>query len=112
METLIDHTRVQKGQGIDVETCCPSCDAGAVYKYGKVRTGKQRFLCLICGMQFTLDRKRPVLKGKPVCPNCSRPMNIFKLEGEILRFRCSAYPDCKTFKKYRLTEEANELLHS
>jgi transposase-like protein len=112
MEPLTVHKSVQKGQDSDVETCCPSCDAGAVYKYGKVRTGKQRYLCLICGMQFTLGRKRPLLKGKPLCPECSRPMNVFKLEGDILRFRCSAYPECKTHRKYRLTEETDELLHS
>jgi transposase-like protein len=112
METLTNDKSVQKGQGIGIDIFCPSCDASAVYKYGKVRTGKQRYLCLICGMQFTPGRKRPVLKGKPVCPECGRPMNVFKLEGEILRFRCSAYPECKTFRKYRLTEERDELLHS
>jgi transposase-like protein len=112
METLKEHTGEQKGRGIAIETCCPSCEASAVYKYGKVRTGKQRYLCLICGMQFTSGRKKPVLKGTPVCPACGKSMNVFKLEGEVLRFRCSAYPECKTFRKYRLTEERDELLHS
>jgi len=112
METITDYKDVQKGQSSDIEICCPSCETGAVYKYGKAHTGKQKFLCMICGMQFTSGRKKPIIKGKPVCPECNRPMNIFRLDGDILRFRCSAYPECKTFRKYRLTEETNELLHS
>jgi hypothetical protein len=36
-------------------------------------------------------------------------MNVCKLEGNIIRFRCSGYPACKTYKKFIMREET-ELL--
>ncbi|HAM53467.1 MAG TPA: hypothetical protein DCP92_23265 [Nitrospiraceae bacterium] len=35
------------------EIKCPWCESEALYKYGKAWTGKQRFLCMMCGKQFT-----------------------------------------------------------
>lgn len=96
------------------EAKCPSCDSDAVYKYGKIRSGKQRFICLMCGKQFTPESKRLEVKGKPVCPECGKPMHIYKIEGEVIRFRCSGYPECKTFKKFmikEIEEEKDEPLH-
>lgn len=90
---------------------CPDCDSDALYRYGKTKTGKQKFMCLICGKQFTPSAERCSVKGKPFCPSCDKPMHLYKIEGEIIRFRCSGYPECKTFKKYRIQEEGNELLH-
>jgi transposase-like protein len=87
------------------EIKCPSCDGDALYKYGKAWTGKQRYLCIICGRQFTDSSKRGTVKGKPVCPECARPMNLYKIEGDVVRFRCSGYPECRTFKKFRMKEE-------
>ncbi|HAM49274.1 MAG TPA: Insertion element protein [Nitrospiraceae bacterium] len=95
-------TRVGK-QGDDNK--CPSCDSSAIYKYGKVRTGKQRYLCIVCGRQFTDGSKKATVKGKPVCPECGRLMNLYKIDGDVVRFRCSGYPECRTFKKYRMKEE-------
>jgi transposase-like protein len=85
---------------------CPSCAADATYRYGRIKTGKQRYICLMCGKQFILGANKPHTKNKPVCPECKKPMNIYKLEGNIIRFRCSDYPGCKTFKKFTLKEEA------
>ncbi|HCC68866.1 MAG TPA: Insertion element protein [Nitrospiraceae bacterium] len=90
---------------------CPSCDSEAVYKYGKAWTGKQRFLCMMCRKQFTQDSKKVTVKGKPVCPECGKPMHLYKIEGDIIRFRCSWYPECKAYKKFRIKEEKDELLH-
>ncbi|MBI5607111.1 MAG: IS1 family transposase [Deltaproteobacteria bacterium] len=32
---------------------CPDCRADALYRYGRIWTGKQRYICLLCGRQFT-----------------------------------------------------------
>jgi len=87
------------------EIRCPSCDSEALYKYGKIRTGKQRFLCLMCGKQHTEDAKKITAQGKPVCHECGKMMHLYKIEGDLVRFRCSGYPECKTFKKFRMKEE-------
>lgn len=85
---------------------CPLCSANASYRYGRIKTGKQRYKCLICDTQFTPTAMKSPIKGKPVCPECGKLMNIYKLEGDVIRFRCSGYPVCKTFKKFILKEEA------
>ena len=87
------------------ETSCPSCNSEAVYRYGKAGTGKQRFLCIICGKQFTKGSKVSEVKGKPTCQECGKPMHVYKIEGDVIRFRCSGYPDCKHFRKFRMKEE-------
>jgi len=84
---------------------CPSCNSEAVYRYGKAWTGKQRFICIMCGEQFTNGTKVSEVKGKPTCQECGKPMHIYKIESDVIRFRCSGYPDCKHFRKFRLKEE-------
>jgi transposase-like protein len=84
---------------------CPSCDADVAYRYGHTKAGKQRFMCLMCGMQFSLGAQRAVVDGKPSCPDCGKSMNIYKLEGHIIRFRCSGYPRCKAYRKFTMSEE-------
>jgi ssDNA-binding Zn-finger/Zn-ribbon topoisomerase 1 len=85
------------------EIRCPACDSDAVYKYGKAWTGRQRYLCLICAKQFTFGEKIELL-NKPHCPVCGKPMHIYMKAGETSRFRCSAYPKCRTFSKFKLEE--------
>jgi transposase-like protein len=84
---------------------CPLCDSEAIYKYGKTKTGKQRHQCLMCGRQFSAFAKKQEVSGKPLCPECGSPMHLYKIEGTLIRFRCSNYPVCKTFKKFRIKEE-------
>ncbi len=88
----------------DVGVKCPSCNSEAVYRNGHIKTGKQRFICLICGIQFCPDAKRTLVKGKPLCPHCGKPMNVYKLEGNVIRFRCSDYPACNTYRKFTMIE--------
>ncbi len=88
------------------EIQCPSCSADATYKYGRIKTGKQRYLCLMCNKQFTPGAKKSMVQGRPICRVCGKPMNVYKLEGDVIRFRCSGYPICKTFKKFMLKEES------
>lgn len=86
---------------------CPSCNSAACYKYGKAWTGKKRFLCLICGRQFTFGAKKIETKTKPNCPKCGRLMHIYKREAETVRLRCSAYPTCRTFRKLPIQDGAS-----
>ena len=82
-----------------VEMKCPYCGEGAVYRYGHTAAKKQRYLCLICEKQFTPDSSRAVVNNKPSCPKCGKVMNLYLREGTSLRFRCSNYPTCSTYKK-------------
>ncbi|WP_373878670.1 IS1/IS1595 family N-terminal zinc-binding domain-containing protein [Desulforhabdus amnigena] len=78
---------------------CPRCGAETVYRYGKTKQGKQRYLCLACGLQFTPGSRRVEPAERPVCPACGKPMHVYKRENGATRFRCSNYPECKCFKK-------------
>jgi len=91
---------------------CPHCNLDAVYKYGKTWQGKQRFLCLICGRQFTRHTRRVEIIDRPVCLICGRVMHMYKREVKVLRFRCSGYPVCRTFRKISKEEVERELLHT
>jgi transposase-like protein len=92
---------------------CPHCEADVSYKYGRIHTGKQRYLCLMCGRQFTIGAMRTEWKDKPHCPVCGRIMHVYKRDGHILRFRCSGYPGCRIYTKQILEKgAANELLHA
>jgi len=84
---------------------CPECNSGAVYRYGKARTGKQRFLCIVCRRQFTYGARRVEIKDKPLCPECGEIMSIYRRDDGLIRFRCSAYPACRTFKIIRNNKE-------
>jgi transposase-like protein len=97
-------------EGFEIK--CPYCNSEVVYRYGKARTGKQRFKCLMCGRQFTFSTTRSKIKTKPFCPTCGKLMHVYRKEARVIRFRCSNYPICKTYKKVEIEEESNELLHS
>lgn len=83
----------------DLAVRCPACASEAVYKYGKAWTGKQRFKCLMCGRQFTSAIPRYQTRVKPDCPTCGKHMQVYKRETHFVRFRCSDYPSCKTYRK-------------
>ena len=87
------------------DTSCPCCDSNAIYKYGKIASGKQRYLCMMCGRQFTLHHRRLRYNNKPFCPQCGTVMHIYKRENKVIRFRCSQYPNCKTFTKQEIRKE-------
>lgn len=82
---------------------CPACGVESCYRYGHTAHGKQRLLCLVCGRQFTLDPSHVPGVGHPACPRCGRAMHLYKRENGVLRFRCSRYPECRTYLKH-LTE--------
>lgn len=78
---------------------CPRCAADAVYAYGRLKSGKQRYLCLACNRQFVVERKYPAVDRRPRCPLCKGKMHIYRRESGGIRFRCAGYPDCHGFFK-------------
>jgi transposase-like protein len=90
-----------------VELKCPVCGSEAVYKYGHVRTGKQRLRCVMCGRQFILGFTRHELKNRPACPQCGLKMHLYMHDKKVLRFRCSDYPECKSYRTIPLTKEVS-----
>ncbi|HTN44583.1 MAG TPA: topoisomerase DNA-binding C4 zinc finger domain-containing protein [Nitrospiria bacterium] len=87
------------------ENQCPACGSKVNYRYGRAWTGKRRLQCLMCGRQFTVGAKRAEVMNRPDCPVCREPMHLYKREAGLVRFRCSDYPACKTFKKIDRLEE-------
>ena len=83
----------------EIEIKCPICKSEALYKNGKTETGKQRYLCLLCGRQFSPGARYVEARNRPDCPKCGSPMHFYKREPLNLRLRCSCYPDCRTFLK-------------
>jgi transposase-like protein len=84
---------------------CPRCKSDAIYKYGKVRGEKQRYICLVCKRQFIENPSRRQVKNRPACPECGKWMHVYIREEQSIRFRCSDYPRCRTFKKEMMEEE-------
>jgi predicted RNA-binding Zn-ribbon protein involved in translation (DUF1610 family) len=77
---------------------CPECESTAVYRDGWARTGKQRYLCLMCGMQFT-NWYRTRVQKRPLCVACGSIMHLYNHDETTIRFRCSRYPECRTYTK-------------
>lgn len=84
---------------------CPDCSSEAVYRYGRTKNAKQRFLCLVCGRQFVRGSRRHDMKNRPECPACGKKMHLYKKEPSLIRFRCADYPQCRTFIKLKTKEE-------
>jgi len=77
---------------------CPACHSISIYRDGKARTGNQRYLCMMCGMQFTISHRTRV-KERPLCLTCGQPMHLYRQEQTLVRFRCSSFPTCRTYVK-------------
>ena len=77
---------------------CPLCESVQINRYGKSKQGKQRFRCMACGRQFLAAPDRSTAQN-PRCPNCLSTMHIYKKEGQVVRYRCSGYPSCRTYLK-------------
>ena len=78
---------------------CPECHSDAVNKYGTISGGKQRFICLVCERQFVANPEKKHFKNRPKCPNCGKPMHSYMKGVDYVRFRCSDFPKCHTYKK-------------
>jgi predicted RNA-binding Zn-ribbon protein involved in translation (DUF1610 family) len=89
---------------------CPKCGSNVIYHYGKSGTGEKRYRCVICGFQFVEKPKRARLIYHPPCPACGKPMHLYRKADELLRYRCSFYPLCKTYTKMTEGEIIDGLL--
>ncbi len=78
---------------------CPNCGSDAVYKYGKTPGGKQKYQCIVCDRQFVENTNRKKIDDRPACPECGEPMHLYMRQKGATRFRCSKYPECRTFVK-------------
>lgn len=78
---------------------CPKCGSEAHYRYGRSKLGKQRFICIVCDRQFVLNPAHVPLANKPQCRICGATMYMYKRDKDLLRFRCSRYPLCRTYSK-------------
>ena len=78
---------------------CPSCMSEAIYQYGKAHNGKKRYICQVCNRQFILDTHKLEINKRPVCNSCGAFMHVYMRNRNIIRFRCSGYPECKTYYK-------------
>jgi transposase-like protein len=87
------------------ELQCPDCNSQALYKYGRIKSGKQRFICIICGRQFTPGSSRKEIRNKPLCRICGGHMHLYKRSSACLIFRCSNYPLCRTYTKKPVEHE-------
>ncbi len=83
---------------------CTTCGSHALNKYGSIQSGKQRYICLVCGRQFTPSKARREIHDRPFCPVCGKEMHCYKRESGSVRFRCSAYPACKSYLKVNSKE--------
>lgn len=79
---------------------CPRCASEAIYRYGRTVAGHKRYLCQVCRRQFTLAASIWLSAAeRPACPACGKPMHVYMRLAGLTRFRCSDYPNCKTFLK-------------
>jgi DNA-directed RNA polymerase subunit RPC12/RpoP len=76
---------------------CPKCASPALYRFGHVRSGLQRYVCLICGRQFIPGHERRAPRVRPACPECASDMHVFKKLESGTVFRCSRYPECRGY---------------
>lgn len=90
---------------------CPQCGSEAYNNYGHLKNGEQRYICLVCSRQFVNGKSKPAPTQRPGCPLCGKPMHIYMRYPNTIRFRCSAYPQCRGYAKIgkSVTEYSNRL---
>ncbi len=76
---------------------CPRCGSEAFNRYGRTKNGKQRFICLVCDRQFINGETNRSIGPRPNCSVCGKPMHVYMRAKDIIRFRCAAYPECRTY---------------
>lgn len=94
----------QNGEEGQNTISCPSCGSRAIYKYGWTRN-RQRYICMMCNRQFIPGSERHSPSIRPDCPACGGITHLFKRrkDGNAV-FRCSRYPDCRTYVKAKIEE--------
>jgi len=82
------------------------CNSDAIYHYGWTRHEKRRYLCLVCGRQFSTRRHGKPEEDRPCCPSCGSSMHVYKRDPSHVCYRCSRYPTCRTY--VQRTKEKNQ----
>ncbi len=73
---------------------CPKCNNNQnFYRYGKDKTGNQKYLCRECGHQFAPDTPagnpgRPRQRSYPSCPVCRKAMFLHHDKQYYSNYRC------------------------
>ena len=70
---------------------CPKCNNNhSFYRYGKDKSGFQKFLCRNCNHQFVPDKPKSFRPHKyPSCPNCGKASFLHHDYEHYSNFRCS-----------------------
>ncbi|MEJ5357807.1 MAG: hypothetical protein WHT06_03970 [Desulfobacterales bacterium] len=78
----------------------PRCRFEAVHRYGRSLEGRPRHRRRLRGRRFTASmRAAPVPEQRPCRPASGRPLHAAMRCGVKIRFRCRAYPACRTCLK-------------
>ena len=105
---MFNHYLLREKGGSDLNApICPECGSDAVYRYGRIPNGKQRYICILCSRQFIMSTKTSY--NNPVCSVCGSKMHCYRKEEKYVRFRCSQYPNCKTYVKIENPFVLNEV---
>jgi transposase-like protein len=100
-------------ESVEKQIQCPKCGSEALNRYGRTHSGKQRFVCLVCGRQFVAETVRKDVDFRPSCPECGKIMHVYmRRKNGLIRFRCANYPECRTFVKVRKENFINESICS
>ena len=70
--------------------CCPECFSKSLYKYGKDKTGKQKYQCKTCHRQFTKDSSAKQKLNCPKCPICGAGTYLHHDYEHYSRFKCNS----------------------
>lgn len=86
---------------------CPRCNSEAIYRYGKSKSGKERYLCILCKRQFILKSEEKEMVKTQMCELCGGKMYVYMRDEtrNIMRFRCSKYPLCKNYIVLKIKKE-------
>jgi len=70
--------------------CCPDCFSKNLSKYGKDKTGKQKYQCKDCHRQFTTKSSTKQNLNYPKCPVCGAGTFLHHDYEHYSRFKCNS----------------------
>ena len=69
--------------------CCPNCFSKELYKYGKDKTGQQKYRCKTCQRQFTKEFSAKHKLNYPKYPICGAGTYLHHDYEHYSRFKCN-----------------------
>ncbi len=78
---------------------CPECYNTDLYKFGKDKNSKQKYLCRRCRRQFTLESIKKYQAGYPKCPVCGKATYLHHKYKCHVSFKCNDRKCNHTFKQ-------------